>query len=106
MTAAFHELATVHCPDQGSAEVHDSRGHLAIKNREFIGSKKPLEAIVESDQFPAELLGRATGRAKHSIESRAISAARQNADALAVYRHRAQSVDPFLVGRPSEAQVS
>jgi hypothetical protein len=61
---------------------------------------------VESNQFPAELFRGAAGGAKHSIKPRAVSAAGQNPDAFAICWSGAQSVDPFLVGRPSEAQVS
>ena len=106
MTSALDELAAVYGADQRSAEVHDSRGRLAIKDRKFIRGKEPLEAVVEADQFPSEFFGGTTGSAKHGIEPRAIPAARENPDAFAIHRGGTQSVDPFLVGRPSEAQVS
>jgi len=61
---------------------------------------------VETNQFPTQILSGTAGCAKHGIQAGTIPAARENPDAFAIQGSGAQRVDPFWVGRPSEAQES
>ena len=74
------EMPLVGGAEDGAAELEDADGIGWLEDAEITGRQESLEAVLESDDLPAELVRRADDAMDDRIESGAIAAAVQDAD--------------------------
>src|SRR2546425_2271575 len=74
-------MTAVSRPDDCSAESHDTFRAFAIEHDIVAGRQQTFEAVAEPDYLPAKFFAGEHDTAKDGVESRAIPAAGENANA-------------------------
>ena len=75
------EVTLVRAAEDRAAELEDADGVGGCQDTEITGREQPLEAVLEADDLPAELVRRADDAMDDRIKSGAIAAAVEDSDA-------------------------
>jgi hypothetical protein len=75
-----HKTAFVRRAQNGAAERHDSRRGALVQDHRVGWRQQSLKSVAESDDLPAQLVGRPDGTSNYGIQTWAVAPARQYSD--------------------------